>query len=72
MADEIEITAKQIAHDIAVQYAAGVLVKAPQELPNIARLYQDTYHNVLEQLQPKNLSASAPPRVPLRRSPWTM
>ncbi len=51
MAEPEKISNKQIAHEIAVNYAAVFLHANPQELPNIARLYLDTYHNILEQLQ---------------------
>ena len=66
MHDSEEISNKQIAHEIAVNYAVDCLRANPQELPNIAHLYLDTYRSVLEQLQPKNLLASAPPRVQLK------
>ena len=73
MANENKITPKKIAHDIAAQYVAGILLKVPQEMPNIARLYLDTYHNVLEQLQPKNSSTNVKslPNFPTVPSYWS-
>ena len=70
-----KISNKQIAHEIAVNYAVECLRVNPQELPNIAHLYLDTYRSVLEQLQSIGSEEAAKktvsiPNFPTRQSYW--